>query len=90
MSTKTKIAACLLAALTLGTSVLATSGEAQAKGWGWGGVGLGIAAGAMIGAAAASSAYSGPAYVYDGPRCRFVRQYDSYGYYIGTTKVCRY
>ena len=82
----------LLAAATLGTAALATSGEAQARhrGWGWGGVGLGIAAGAMIGAAAASNAYAGPYQGYYGPRCRWVRQYDAYGYYAGTAKVCRY
>ena len=89
MSTKTRIAAALLAAVTLGTTVLSTSGEAQARGWGWGGVGLGLAAGAMIGAAAASSAYAEPSYVY-APRCRWVRQYDRFGYYVGTAKVCRY
>jgi len=86
---KTKIAAALIAALTLGTTAIATTGQAQAKGWGWGGVGLGFAAGAMIGAAAASSAYAGPDYVYV-PRCRFVRQFDSWGNYIGSARVCRY
>jgi alpha-D-ribose 1-methylphosphonate 5-phosphate C-P lyase len=85
MSTKSRIGAALLAAVTLGTAAIATSGEAQARHWGWGGVGLGIAAGALIGAAAAN-AYAEPAYY----RCRFVRQYDAYGYYIGTAKVCRY
>ncbi len=86
---KTKIAAALIAALTLGTTAIATTGQAQAKGWGWGGVGLGFAAGAMIGAAAASSAYAGSDYVYV-PRCRFVRQFDSWGNYIGSARVCRY
>ena len=44
--------------------------------------------GAMIGAAAASS--GGPVYVsdYGYRRCRLVRQYDDYGYYIGRTRVC--
>ncbi len=90
MSTKTKIAAVLLAAVTLGATVVSGTGEAQAHGWGWRGAGIGFAAGALIGAAAASSAYAGPGYVYYGPRCRWVRQYDSYGYYVGTAKVCRY
>jgi hypothetical protein len=93
MSTKTKIAAVALAALTLGTTVLATSGEAQARhrGWGWGGVGLGIAAGAMIGAGIASRSYYEPSYVYvDGPRCRWIRQFDDFGNYVGKAKVCRY
>lgn len=90
MSIQTKIAAVTLAALTLGTTVFATTGEAQARhGWGWG-LGAGIAAGALIGAAAASSAYASPGYGYYGPRCRWVRQYDQFGYYAGTVKVCNY
>ena len=93
MSTKTKIAAVALAALTLGTTVLASSGEAQARhgGWGWGGVGLGVAAGAMIGAGIASRNYYEPNYVYvDAPRCRWIRQFDDFGRYVGKAKVCNY
>ena len=93
MSTKTKIAAVALAALTLGTTVLATSGEAQAghRHRHWGGVGLGIAAGALIGAGIASHRYYEPHYVYaGGPRCRWIRQFDDFGNYIGKAKVCRY
>jgi hypothetical protein len=87
MSTfKAKIAAAALAALTLGATVVASTSQAEAR-WGWGGVGVGLAAGALIGAAAASNAYAQPTYVY-APRCRFVRQYDAYGYYVGTAKVC--
>jgi hypothetical protein len=86
---KTRIAAALLAALTLGATAVATTGEAQARGWGWRGVGLGFAAGTIIGAAAASSAYAESDYVY-APRCRFVRQFDQFGNYIGTGRVCRY
>jgi hypothetical protein len=86
---KTKMAAAALAALTLGTTVVASTSEAQARWGGWGGVGVGLAAGALIGAAAASNAYAQPTYVY-GPRCRWIRQYDGYGYYVGTTKVCGY
>jgi hypothetical protein len=75
---KTKIAAALLAALTLGTTVVAGSGQAQAHGWGgWGWGGAGFAAGALVGAAVATS----------GP-CHWVRQYDRYGNYVGTAKVC--
>jgi hypothetical protein len=89
MSTKTK-AAALLAALTLGTSIVAGSGEAQAHHWGWGGVGLGVAAGAMIGAGIASRAYE-PSYIYvDAPRCRWIRQFNANGTYVGKTKVCNY
>jgi hypothetical protein len=84
---KTKIAAALLAALTLGATAIATTSDAQAKGWGWRGVGIGLAAGAIIGAAAAST-YE-PDYVY-APRCPLVRQFDQYGNYLGTTRACRY
>jgi hypothetical protein len=90
MSTKTKIAATLVAAATFGATMLSGSGEAQAHHWGWRGAGLGFAAGALIGAAAASSAYAGPGYAYYAPRCRWIRQYNAYGYYVGTAKVCRY
>ena len=95
MSIKTKIAAAALAALTLGTAAVATSGSAEAHGWhggwGWGGVGVGLAAGALIGAAA-YGAYGGPAYAY-GPgyrTCRWVPQYNAYGYFIGNARVCNF
>ena len=87
MSTKSKIAAVALAALTLGATVSLPTGEAQARGgWGWG-LGAGLVAGTAIGIAAANS-YS-PAYVY-APRCRWVRQFDRFGFYVGTVKVCGY
>lgn len=90
MSIRTRIGAALLAAVTLATGVAAGSGQAQAGHWGWGGVGLGLAAGAMIGAAASRNAYESN-YVYvDAPRCRWVRQFDDFGTYVGRTKVCRY
>ena len=78
---KTKIAAALLAALTLGTVSLAGTSQAQAhhwggRGWGWGGVGLGLA----LGAAAAST------YAYGD--CYWVRQFDRYGNYVGRARVC--
>jgi hypothetical protein len=79
---KTKIAAALVAAVTLGATVVAGTSQAQAHhshGWGWGGVGLGLA----LGAAAAST------YVYDAP-CRWVRQFDRFGNYVGRVKVCNY
>jgi len=81
---KTKIAAALVAALTLGATMVAGSSQAQAR-WhgGWGGVGLGFAAGALVGAAATSD------YVYV-PRCRWVRQFDQFGNYLGSSKICRY
>jgi hypothetical protein len=78
---KTRIAAALIAALTLGTTVVAGSSQAQAHHFGFGG--LGFAAGALIGSAAASD------YVY-APRCHWARQYNRFGDYIGTAKVCGY
>ena len=80
---KTRIAAALVAALTLGATVVAGSSQAQAHhwhgGWGWGGVGLGLA----LGSAAAAT------YVYNGP-CRWVRQFDRFGNYVGRVRICDY
>jgi hypothetical protein len=90
MFSKTRIVA-VLATLTFAAALTATGGEAQAGGSGWGvGLGVGIATGAMIGAAAASNGYYGPAYVV-GPayrECRYVARYDAFGNYIRTVKVC--
>jgi hypothetical protein len=81
MITKSKIAATL-AALTLATSLTIPTGAAQARGWG---IGAAIVGGAIVGAAIADSA------AYDDyRRCRWERQYDSYGFYVGTARVCRY
>lgn len=90
MSKKTIAAA--LTALTLVTTLAATSGQAQAKSWGTG-LGIGIAAGAVIGAAAASHSYGyygAPAYVVEpGYReCRRVARYDAWGNYIRSVRVC--
>lgn len=92
MTTKlTKTLAAAAAALTLGTTMLVATSEAQARPrWGVG-LGVGLAAGALIGAAAASNAYAGPSYVVEpGYRrsCRFVERYNAYGEYRGTVKVC--
>ena len=88
MSTKTKFAAAALVALTLGATAIASTSEAQAHGWGWGGFGVGIAAGALLGAAAAST----PTYVVTTGfrRCHLAPRYNVYGYYIGSTRVCSY
>jgi hypothetical protein len=77
---KTKIAAALVAALTIGTVAVSSTSQAQAHhwhggGWGWGGVGLGLA----LGAAAATTYYS---------NCYLVRQYDQFGRYVGRARVC--
>lgn len=86
MSIKTKFAAVALAALTLTAGLAAAPQQAEARN---GAIGLGIAAGVLAGAAiAGSAAYAQPHYVYYGPRCHWVRQYDSYGYYVGRVRVC--
>jgi hypothetical protein len=79
---KTKLAAALVAALTIGTVAVSGTTQAEAhhwggRGWGWGGVGLGLA----IGAAAASSYYYAPG-------CYWAPQYNRAGQYIGRAKVC--
>ena len=88
--TKTKIAAALTA-LTLATTLAIPSTQAQA-GSGFGtGLAVGLVGGALVGAAVANGAYAAP-YGY-GPgfrRCRWVRQYDAYGFYVGATRVCHY
>jgi hypothetical protein len=93
MSTRTKLAAVALAAITLGASMAAATGSAEAKKWhhhhgyGWGGVGL---AAGLIGAGIASNAYGSSYYYAGGPRCRWVRQFDDWGRYVGKAKVCNY
>lgn len=78
---KTKIAAALVAALTIGTVAVSGTSQAQAHhfhgGWGWGGLGLGLALGA-------ASAYS------YAPSCYLTPQYDRYGRFVGNVKVCNY
>ena len=87
MITKSKIAAAL-AALTLATSLAIPTGAAQAHGRGWG-IGAAIVGGAIVGGAIANEAAYGGYYVDGYRRCRWERQYDSYGFYVGTARVCR-
>ena len=84
MNTKTKFAAAL-AVVTLATS-LASAAQAGHRGWG---IGAGIVGAAIVGAAVANSAPYGGYYVDGYRRCAWERQYDSYGFYVGTVKVCR-
>jgi hypothetical protein len=88
--TKSKITTATLAALALAGTLAVTSGTAEAHShWGTG-VGIGIAAGALIGAAAATSAYSGPVYVAPAYReCRLVERYDRWGN-LRVVQVCGY
>ena len=87
MTKITKFAAVSAAALTLAVASVATSTKAEAK-WkgGWGpAIGFGLAAGALAGAAYATS----PGYYVGGPvGCRWVARYDSWGNYRGSVKVC--
>jgi hypothetical protein len=87
MTNFTKLAAGAVAALTLTAGVLAAPTEAKAWKGGWGpALGFGIAAGALAGAAYATS---GPGYYVGGPvGCRWVARYDSWGNYRGSVKVC--
>mgnify|MGYP001604710805 FL=1 len=85
MSIKTRVAAFALVALTATGMIATTTQQADAKGLG---LGLGIAAG-VIGAAAVGSAIAADGYYYDGyRRCGWVRQYDTFGNYVGRVRVC--
>jgi hypothetical protein len=78
---KTKIAAALIAALTIGTVAVSSTTQAQAHhwhgGWGWGGLGLGLA----FGAAAAGNYYAD---------CYLSPRYDRFGNVIRYVRVCNY
>jgi hypothetical protein len=85
----TKTLATALAALTLAGTIAASSGEAQARPRFGTALGIGIIAGTLIGAAAASNAYAGPAYVSDPGYgdCRYVERYNRWGH-LRVVKVC--
>ncbi len=87
MKTKTKFAAALTA-LALTATLALPSSEAQARGRGFGIaaglIGAGIVAGSIY------AAHAQPLYVDGGYRCRWVRQFDNWGNYLGATKVCRH
>ncbi len=86
MIAKSKIAAAL-AVVTLATTLaMPSSAEARHRGWG---IGAAIVGSAIVAGAVANS-YAEPVYYGDYRRCRWERQYDSYGFYVGTAKVCRY
>jgi hypothetical protein len=87
MSIKTKIAALSLAALAVTGSMASTTTQVEAKGLGWG-VGAGLIGAAIVGTAIAASS---DRYSYDGySRCRWVRQFDAFGRYIGRVRACNY
>lgn len=80
------LAIAALAGITITSSLIATTGQADAHYRRWGpALGLGIAAGVVTGAVIANS---GPVYVER--RCGWLRQYDRFGYYMGRAWVCHY
>ena len=82
--TKTTTIAAALAAITLVTALTASTAEARPR---FGvGLGIGLAAGAVVGAAAAST-YGGPVYVCQS--WHYQRSYDRWGN-VYVTKVCDY
>ncbi len=90
MNIKSKIAAGL-AVVTLAASLTIPTSAANAGKYGWG-IAAGVVGGAIVAGAIANS-YAEPVYggYYDGGyrRCRWERQYDSYGFYVGNARVCR-
>jgi len=87
MTIKSKIAAALAVVTLAGSLAIPTSSAQAANGWG---IGAAIVGGAVVGAAVANSAAYGGTYYVDGSRrCRWERQFNAYGEYVGTVKVCR-
>ena len=77
-----------LAALTLATSLIVPTSAANAGHKGWG-IAAGVIGGAIV-AGAVANAYGSPVYGgYGYRRCFWERQYDSYGFYIGSARICR-
>ncbi|WP_181832540.1 hypothetical protein [Bosea caraganae] len=96
MTTFKKSMTAALAALTLGTAILASAGGAEARprhrGMHWG-VGAGVVGALAVGgllAASASNAYAEPVYEDDAPirRCDLVERVNRFGEVIGHRRVC--
>ena len=83
----TKFKTAAVAALALATTLAIPASEAQARGWG---LAVGLVGGAIVAGAIAANANANTVYVDGYRRCRFVRQYDQFGYYVGTARVCNY
>ncbi len=93
-----KIATATLAALTLATTLAATSAEAGPRYWGHRGYGYGagagivgaLAVGGLLAAAASRPAYGG--YYAHGPvrSCEMVERINRYGEVVGYRRVCGY
>ena len=87
MTIKSKIATAVAIATLAGSLAIPTSSAQARNGWA---LGAGILGAAIVGAAVANSAPYGGYHVVDGyRRCGWERQYDRYGFYVGTVKVCR-
>ena len=83
----TKFKTAAVAALALATTLAIPASEAQARGWG---LAAGLVGGAIVAGAIAANANANTVYVDGYRRCRFVRRYDQFGYYVGTARVCNY
>jgi hypothetical protein len=71
-----------LAALALIAGLVSTEAQAKPK---FGLIGAGVILGAATAATVASPMYVGPGY-----RCMRVAQYDAWGNFMGTRRVCDY
>ena len=89
MSIKNKIAAVALVALTAAGTIATSTRQAEAKGPNYGyGIAAGLAGAAIVGSAIAVN--EGYGYGYGYRRCGWVRQYDSWGNYVGKVRTCNY
>ena len=87
MTIKSKIATAVAIATLAGSLAIPTSAAQARGGWGLGAAVLGTA---IVGATVGNSVPYGGYYAVDGVRrCGWECQYDRYGVYIGTVKVCR-
>jgi hypothetical protein len=86
MNAKTKFAAAFSALAIAATLALPSQAEARGRGWG---IGLGLL-GAGIVAGSVYAASQPTVYVDGGYRCRWVRNFDAWGNYVGSSKVCRH
>ena len=87
MNVTSKIAAALAVVAVAASLVVPTSSAQAGKGFG---IGAALVGGAIVGGAIAAHSAPYGGYYVEGRRCRFERQYDAYGFYVGTAKVCRY
>ena len=89
MSIKTKIAALALATLAATGTLASSTQRAEAGNLGWQ-IGAGLVGAAIVGTAIANSGngYNNGNYYGGYRRCGWVRQFDSYGNYMGSVRAC--